>query len=146
MVELAIILPVLLAIFFGLADIGRALLLEHSLLRHTEAAARYLGRAYQGLATDCSENAAWAAASTTATNLAVYGNEAGTGTPLFSGLSAEDVDIAVANAATPGGGTACVVRVTAAVPYPGLFGATIPLIGIDQPTLRAQSEERYVGE
>jgi hypothetical protein len=146
MVELAIILPLLLAIAFGLAEIGRALLFEHSLVRHVEAAARYLGRSYQGLAPDCSENAAWATASSTAANLAVFGNEAGSGLPLFSGLDADAVSIAVSTATVPGGGSACVIRVDATVPYPGIFGATIPLLGIAQPTLRAQSEERYVGE
>lgn len=146
MVELAILLPLLLALFFGLAELGRALLLEHTLLRHTEAAARYLGRAYQGLAADCSENAAWPDASTTATHLAVYGNEAGSGAPLIGGLDADAVSIAVAGGGVPGGAPACVVRVSVALPYPGLFGDKIPLLGLDQPTLRAQSEERYVGE
>lgn len=147
MVELAIILPVLLAIFFGLAELSRALLFEHSLVRHVEAAARYLGRSYQGLAADCSTNAAWTTASTTAVNLAVYGNEAGTGTALIPGMTADTVSIAApALEAVPGGGTACVVRVSAAVPYPGIFGDSIPLLGLAQPTLHAQSEERYVGE
>lgn len=146
MVELAIILPLLLAIAFGLAEIGRALLFEHHLLRHVEAAARYLGRSYQGLAADCSENAGWATASTTATNLAVYGNEAGSGLPLFDGLDANAISIAVNAGTVPGGGSACVIRVSASVAYPGIFGATIPLLGIAQPTLNAQSEERYVGE
>ncbi|MFZ5561806.1 MAG: TadE/TadG family type IV pilus assembly protein [Pseudomonadota bacterium] len=146
MVELAILLPVLLALFFGLAELGRALLLEHTLLRHTEAAARYLGRAHRGLAADCSENAAWPDARATATHLAVYGNEAGSGEALISGLDADDVTIAVESGGVPGGAVACVVRVSAALPYPGLFGDKIPLLGLDQPTLRAQSEERYVGE
>lgn len=146
MVELAIVLPLLLMVFFGLAETGRALLLQHSLVRHVESAARYLARSYQGLNADCSEGANWITATTVAAQLAVYGSEEAGDTPLIGGMSTDDVDVAIDERAVPGAGNACVIRVSAAVVYPSMFGDTIPLLGIPVPTLRAESEERYVGE
>lgn len=147
MVELAIVLPLLLVIFIGLAELGRALLLQHILVRHVETGARYLGRSYQTLNADCSETPAWTAAASAAADLVVYGNEAGSGTALIGGMSAGDVSIPAPTArAVPGYGNACVVQVAANVAYPSLFGATIPLLGLPQPRLQAASEERYVGE
>lgn len=146
MVEFAIVLPVLLMVFFGLVETGRALVLQHHLVRHVEAAARYLGRSYQGLNVDCSEAGNWSSASTAASQLAVYGSEAGGATPLITGMDSDDVAIEVTATAVPGYGSACVVRVSASVAYPSIFGTTIPILGIAQPTLRAASEERYVGE
>lgn len=147
MMEFAIVLPLLLLIFFGLAELGRALLLQHSLVRSVEAGARHLGRSYQTLNADCSETAAWTAAAGAAANLVVFGNEAGSGAALIGGMSAGDVSIAAPVArAVPGYGNACVVHVAASAAYPSLFGATIPLLGLPQPRLQAASEERYVGE
>jgi Flp pilus assembly protein TadG len=146
LVELAVIFPVLMAIFFGMAEIGRALILHHDLVHQVESASRYLARTYQGLNPDCSTAAAWATAEDRARQLALYGNEAGTGKTLIEGMSSADIAITVSTGTVPGYGTACVVRISASVPYPGIFGATIPLLGLAQPTLRADSEERYVGE
>jgi Flp pilus assembly protein TadG len=146
MVEFAIVLPLLLVIFFGLVETGRALILQHQLLRQTEAAARYLGRAYQGLNADCSIGPNWSSASDVAAALLVYGSEAAGSTPLIADMESDDVDTAAEQRTVPGFGNACVVTVTASVAYPSIFGDTIPLLGIAQPTLQARSEERYVGE
>jgi Flp pilus assembly protein TadG len=144
--ELAIIVPVLLAIFFGVAETGRALVLHHDLVRQVDTTARYLARTYQGLNADCSTTANWAPAANTARQYAVYGNESGSGNPLISGMTTADVAIAEWSGVIPGYGNACVIQVSASVPYPGIFGSTIPLLGMAQPVLRADSEERYVGE
>ena len=147
MVEFAIVLPLLLAIFFGLAELGRSLLLQHSLVRHVEAGARHLGRSYQTLNADCSATPAWTVAAAAAAALVVYGNEAGSGPALIDGMRTGDVSIAAPAArAVPGYGNACVVQVAASAPYPSLLGATIPVLGLPQPRLQATSEERYVGE
>jgi Flp pilus assembly protein TadG len=146
MVELAIVLPVLLTVLFAMAEIGRALLLQHQLVRHVEAAARYLGRSYQALNADCSDGPQWSTASATATQLALSGSEPGEGAVLIAGMTASDLSIAVLPRTAPGVAPACVVQVSASVAYPSIFGATIPLLGVAQPTLNARSEERYVGE
>lgn len=153
LVELAIVIPVLLAFFFALADYGRALLYDHVLLNQVESGTRYLGRVYQGLNSSCGTGSGWASAKTTATNLVVYGNEAGSGSPMITGMTTSNVGINVVSKsiAVPGSSpaatvTACTIQVSASVTNPGMFGTTVPLLGAAQPVLRANSEERYVGE
>ena len=81
LVELAIVLPVMLALFGATAEFGRFFYTYATLAKATRTAARYLTVEPLG-GTD--EKAA---------NLVVYGNTAGTGDPLIDGLTAEDVDV-----------------------------------------------------
>ncbi len=145
LLELAIVLPLLLLIFMAVAELGLALLLHQTLVRNVEVSARYMARTSGGLNADCSSNAPWTSASTTATNLIVYGNEAGSGNALISGLDAGDVDIAVVTRTASGVSASCVVQVEVQVNNPGIFGPNIPFLGQAQPLLQARSEERYVG-
>lgn len=146
LVELAILLPLLLALFFGVAEFGRALLLEQQLLRQVESAARYLGRSPAAALDDCTPGAAWSSATATAAALVVHGSESGGTAPLIRGMSSSNVSATLVARTVPGNAPACVVQVAASVAYPSIFGATVPVLGLAQPTLRAQSEERYVGE
>lgn len=149
MVEFAIIAPLLLIIFLGIAELGRALLLEQQLVRSVEAGARYLARSYTGLdpAADCAVIATAlgatgmpSGAAATAVEVTVYGQESGGTTVLVPGMATGDVAISVNAAAIPGDADACVIRVGAEVGYRSLIGTAIPF------NLNAASEERYVGE
>lgn len=81
LVELAIVLPVMLALFGATAEFGRFFYTYATLSKATRSATRYLTVEPLG-GTD--EKAA---------NLVVYGNTAGTGDPLIDGLTTDHVDI-----------------------------------------------------
>lgn len=83
MVELAIVLPLLLAICFGITEFGRAIYTYNTLAKSARDAARYLST--QAAA----DTAAW----TTAKNLVRYGNPAGTGSLLLPGLQDSMVEV-----------------------------------------------------
>lgn len=153
MVEFAVILPLLLMIFLGIAELGRALLFYQRLTQAAETGARYAARAFGAVdATDCSAQANWASVRLDTENVVIYGQVAGGGQPVVPGLDSADsaladVEISLVSRVVTGVGDVCVVQVTALVKYKGIFGAQfIPVLGIEQPTLRARSEERYVGE
>lgn len=80
-VEMALILVVFLFVVFGIAEFARALYTYNTLVQSTRAAAR------------------WAVVNGTAgssvQNIAVYGNAAGTGEPLLSGLTTSNVVVSV---------------------------------------------------
>jgi Flp pilus assembly protein TadG len=82
-IEFAIVAPLLLAICFGITEFGRAIYTYNTLAKSARDAARYLSTQAAGNAT----------ALATAKNLVVYGNPAGTGTPLATGLTSANVAI-----------------------------------------------------
>lgn len=90
MVELALVLPLLLAICFGITEFGRAIFTYNTLAKSTRDAARYLTTQAAG------NTSGWA----TAKNLVIYGNPAGTGSPLVPGLTATNVAICDASIST----------------------------------------------
>ena len=81
LVELAIVMPVLVLLLGATAEFGRFFHTYTTLLKGTRAASRYLVSQPPG------EGAA------VAQNLVVYGNAAGTGTPVTSGLTAANIKI-----------------------------------------------------
>ena len=81
--ELALVLPLLLAICFGITEFGRAIFTYDTLAKSARSAARYLSTQSAGNAN------AWAVAD----NLVVYGNPAGTGSPLVPGLAVSNVTV-----------------------------------------------------
>jgi len=81
LVEFALVLPVLLVLTFTVTEFGRALYQYNILTKSVHDAARYLSMQTPGSA----------AAITAARNLVVYGNTAGTGTPLALGLTTSNV-------------------------------------------------------
>lgn len=86
MIELAIVLPLLLAICFGITEFGRAIYTYNTLAKSARDASRYLSTQTAG------NTAAWR----TARNLVAYGNPAGSGSPLVPGLSKANMDSMVA--------------------------------------------------
>lgn len=75
LVELALIIPLLLLLTFITTEFGRAMYEYNAVTKSTRDAVRYLS--FQTPGTHIAE----------AQNLMVYGNLAGTGTPLVRGLS-----------------------------------------------------------
>lgn len=82
LVELAIVLPVLLMLFGAAAEFGRYFYEYTTLAKASRAAVRYLVTAR----TDGTDDLA-------AKKLVVYGNVAGTGNPIISGLDVSNVKI-----------------------------------------------------
>lgn len=91
LVELAIALPAIVLLFAAVAEFGRYFESYTTLAKGSRVAARYLATARANGLDD-----------TAAKNLVVYGNAEGTGSPILSGLSANNVSIVRRNAA---GGT-----------------------------------------
>lgn len=78
-VEFALVLPLLLLLTFTVTELGRALYQYNTLAKSVRDAARYLSMQQPGTHT------------AEARNLIVYGNTAGTGTPLALGLTLAQV-------------------------------------------------------
>ncbi|HKP72978.1 MAG TPA: TadE/TadG family type IV pilus assembly protein [Pyrinomonadaceae bacterium] len=95
-VELAIVMPLLLVLLGATAEFGRFFYTYTTLLKGTRAAARYLVSQPPG-----DGDAA-------AKNMAVYGNTAGTGTPIASGLTTANIKITPSKS---GGGTMQTVEI-----------------------------------
>lgn len=84
-VELALVLPLLLAVCFAATEFGRAIYTYNTLAKSARDAARYL----------TSEASASTTSQATARNLVVYGNPKGTGSPLTPGLTSANMGTAV---------------------------------------------------
>jgi hypothetical protein len=89
-VEFALILPLLLLLTMTVTEFGRALYQYDILAKSVRDAARYLSVQTPGTHT------------TEARNLVVYGNTAGTGTPLALGLTLANVPVPTWQAAGTG--------------------------------------------
>ncbi len=82
LVELAIVLPVLVVLFAAAAEFGRYFYEYTTLAKGSRVAVRYLATAITN--GDCDA---------AAKNLVVYGNFAGTGNPIVTGLKTSNVEI-----------------------------------------------------
>jgi Flp pilus assembly protein TadG len=82
LVELAIVLPIFLMLFGATAEFGRYFYEYTTVAKAARIGARYLSTATVKSASD-----------TTARNLVVYGNAAGTGSPVLTGLTTGNVVI-----------------------------------------------------
>jgi Flp pilus assembly protein TadG len=85
-VELALVLPLLLAIGFAITEFGRGIYTYNTLAKSARDAARYLSTQAQGDQI-VGTTTTWI----TARNLVVYGNPAGTGSPLVPGLDSSNM-------------------------------------------------------
>ena len=82
LVELAVVLPLFMLLFAATAEFGRYFYEYTTVAKASRVAARYLVTAKVSAAND-----------SIAKNLVVYGNTAGSGTPVLSGLSTDNVQI-----------------------------------------------------
>lgn len=82
LVEVAIVIPIFLILFGATAEFGRYFYEYTTLTKAARGATRYL-----------TVNPVGAASDTTAKNMVVFGNPAGTGTPILPGLTTANVEI-----------------------------------------------------
>jgi len=119
MVEFTIVLPVIMFMILGVTEISRAMIRYNALTKAVRDGARHA--------------AAFALLGTTGTvvidqqlvdavrNVVVFGNVAGTGSPVLQGLAAGQVTLTAVNAEE--------VRVAVNYPYVPLLGNSIPSFG-----------------
>jgi Flp pilus assembly protein TadG len=84
LLEIAIVIPILLVMFAGIAEFGRYFYEYTTLAKASRLGARYLASKAVTSETDYKA---------IAKNIVVYGNVAGTGSPILAGLTTDDVDI-----------------------------------------------------
>lgn len=85
LLELAIVLPIMLLLFAGLAEFGRYFYEYTTLAKGARIGARYLAsKSVTSTTTDWKANAK---------NMVVFGNTAGTGDPILPGMSVANVDV-----------------------------------------------------
>ena len=82
MVELAIVIPIFVLLFAATAEFGRYFYEYTTLAKALRAGARYLATAAVNSTQD-----------TAAKNIVVYGNSAGTGSPVLTGMTPANVTI-----------------------------------------------------
>jgi len=82
LVELAIVIPILVMLFAATAEFGRYFYEYTTLAKASRAGARYLATAAVNSAEDAK-----------AKNIVVFGNSAGTGSPVLSGMTVTNVSI-----------------------------------------------------
>jgi Flp pilus assembly protein TadG len=101
LVELAIVIPILLLLFAGVAEFGRYFYEYTTLAKATRVGARYLASKSVNSATNYEA---------IAKNIVVYGNAAGSGSPILAGLSPSNVTVTYA-----GGTSAIPATVTVSI-------------------------------
>jgi hypothetical protein len=148
-VEFAIILPLLVLLVFGITELGRALYQWNTLTKAVAVGARYMARANGDLVTeDCDPGTTWNDFQPKAENLVIYGQRTA-GDPLLAGLQ---VTVLQPEEHSYDYGDACVIVVEATADFESIFGGSrLPsLYGLlgdgGKITLRARTEERYIGE
>jgi hypothetical protein len=159
MVELAIVIPLLVMVVFGITELGRAMYQLNTISKAAASGARYLARANgavdvgyndAGDVESCGQGTSWSAATAVASNLIVYGNEAGDGEPRLPGMtidfgsSPQLRTVTGEEIATAG----CVISVSVHANFTTIFGADrlIPFTTIGQITLTQTVQERFIGE
>jgi Flp pilus assembly protein TadG len=148
LVELAIVLPVVLMMVFGITELGRALYQLNSLAKAADSGVRYLSRSWAALDDGCQPTVRWPAAAAATANYVVFGNAAGTGQPMLPGLTAASVTVTAVYGEVAGSeGPACIIQVEASVPFLGVFGENIvPFTRLGPIDLTTRREARYIGE
>lgn len=152
MVELAIVMPFLLMLLFGITELGRALYQQNTLYKAVASGARYIARANGILDTaSCATQGTWATRVNAAQNLIIYGQTSTGTSPLLPNLDTGGAVTIVAEArplTKTDGSTVivCVIKVNAEALFASLFGdIVIPFTNLATFNIRAETEERYIG-
>lgn len=127
LVETIIVVPVMIVFLVGILEFGMLLFAKLQVETGLRDAARYLARCQPGFG--CSQ--------TTARNIAVYGNVAGSGNVRVEGWGTGDITISSA------AGLGLPVRVSTDFDYPG--SPLIGFIGLASINVTAFHEDRYIG-
>jgi Flp pilus assembly protein TadG len=124
-VEFTILLPVMLLLLMAIGELGRAFLQYNTLTRAVRDGARYVAsNALNGSTQVVDLDAALI---DDATNLVIYGNALGTGTPLLPNFaSTGSIQVQTHDPAVPGGPGDGNITVTATYPFTPTLGAVLP--------------------
>lgn len=141
LLEAAIVLPVVMSLAFGIAELGRALHHQHVLTKTVRDAARYLARV--ALACPATGDANWATAQSAATTLALTGQIGGT-TPLVGYWPAAAFTVAAPACQTVMGRPVQVMTVTGSVDYQSM--GFLSLLNLPPLRLQASHQELHIGE
>lgn len=113
--EMALVTPLLLFLMLATAEVTRAFVDHNTLTKAVRTGVRYVAaNAFQG-----TTGVVWISATLRAEtqNLVVYGNSAGTGTPVLPGLTAADITVTNIGANN--------IQVTAAHTISGILGPVL---------------------
>jgi Flp pilus assembly protein TadG len=119
MVEFTIVLPMILFLILGVTELGRVMIRYNALTKAVRDGARYAS-AYALLGTTGTVWIDGQLVSETR-NVVVYGNAAGTGSPVLGGLATSQVSLTAVNAEE--------IRVSVVYPYVPMLGNSIPSFG-----------------
>jgi len=119
LVETVVVTPLLLFLILATAEVTNAFVDHNTLSKSVRGATRHL--ANHALLGSTGTVVLTVPIITETRNLVVYGNTAGTGSPVLSGLGVGGVQVVDL------GGTN--IQVTASYPYTGLLGGTLPAFG-----------------
>jgi len=137
LVELAIVLPILLILAFGFTELGRLLYQQNQLTKQVTTGARFLARTYdaEAITGGCPSGADWSDAEDAARALIES---------VLPGANVTTMESALRS--TSGLSDICVIRIEAEAPFQAIFGDSIvPLLNLGPITMRAATEERYIG-
>ena len=138
-VEFALVLPLLLLLFAGISEIGRAYYQANAVEKGLRAGALFAGRNGFPLT---------AQVRTMVANLVKTGTLDGSGPYLVSGWADVNADLNIDDTLTfPVDATTTipVVRVTATVPFDPLIPGMLTLVGLGDVTIQLSHEQAYVG-
>ena len=138
-VEFALVLPLLLLLFAGISEIGRAYYQANAVEKGLRAGALFAGRNSFPLT---------AQVRTMVANLVKTGTLDGSGPYLVSGWADVNADLNIDDTLTfPVDATTTipVVRVTATVPFDPLIPGMLTLVGLGDVTIQLSHEQAYVG-
>ena len=151
LLEMAVVMPLLAILVFGVVEFGRALLQINTLTKAVTAGARYVARVPDAVdPSNCSQDTNWPAAIAQG-ELLIENDNAGAGSVILVGIDvAGAITFSVSSIPFSVGGTtysACVINVLAEAPFAAMSGnSLVPFFQVGPITLRAQAEERYIGE
>ncbi len=139
-VELALVLPLLLLLFAGMTEIGRAYYHANAVEKGLRAGALFAGRNSFPLT---------AQVRTMVANLVKTGTLDGSGPYLVSGWADVDANLNIDDTITfsvDATTTIPVVRLIATVPVDPLMPGMLPLVGLGDITIQLSHEQAYVGD
>lgn len=139
LVEFAFLLPVLVLLFGGIVEMGRAYYFANNIERGLRAGALYAARAPFPLS---------ASDEAVAENLVKTGTMDGSGAPLVSGWSdaGASLQFDTSKTFTAGDETVPVISVTATVPFDPIFPSLMTWLGLTPENIVLKHEQAWIGD
>lgn len=140
LLEMAIVLPVSVALFIGVIEVGRAYFTRATGEKSIRAAVRYLTNLpASGICTTTGSPTGWGVLR--AQNLALYGNVQGTGSVRVAGWSVGDITVTSSVCPIAAG---AMIKISATVPFKAVGWQYMGLPATLNMTV--QHEEKWIGQ